>query len=141
MQVLQNSLITPFTGPPDSQYAGGFYHGKLVFPKKFPFRPPSVYMITPNGRFKVQTRLCFSMSDAHPESWNPTWSVGTILTGLLSFMLENTSTQGSIKTSEEKKRKYAVDSHQFNLSDQVFVELFPGNQSSYSSISGLIDQF
>ena len=83
-------------------------------------------MITPNGRFKVQTRLCFSMSDAHPESWNPTWSVGTILTGLLSFMLENTSTHGSIKTSEETKRKYAVDSHQFNLSDQVFVELFPG---------------
>ena len=66
------------------------------------------------------------MSDAHPDIWNPTWSVGTILTGLLSFMLEDTSTQGAIKTSEERKRKYAVDSHQFNLSDQVFVELFPG---------------
>ena len=86
-----------------------------------------LYMITPNGRFKVRTRLCFSMSDAHPESWNPTWSVGTILTGLLSFMLENTSTQGSFKTSEGTKRRYAVDTHQFNLCDQVFVELFPGN--------------
>ena len=83
-------------------------------------------MITPNGRFKVQTKLCLSMSDYHPESWNPTWSVGTILTGLLSFMLEDTSTQGAIKTSEERKRKYAVESHQFNLSDQVFVKLFPG---------------
>jgi len=105
------------TGPPDSPYAGGFYHGKLVFPKKFPFKPPSVYMITPNGRFKVQTKLCLSMSDYHPESWNPTWSVGTILTGLLSFMLENTSTQGSIKTSEGTKRRFAVNTHQFNLCD------------------------
>ena len=84
-------------------------------------------MITPNGRFKVQTKLCLSMSDFHPESWNPTWSVGTILTGLLSFMLENTSTHGSIKTSEGAKRRYAVDTHQFNLCDQIFVELFPGN--------------
>ena len=28
-------------------------------------------MLTPNGRFKVATRLCLSMSDFHPETWNP----------------------------------------------------------------------
>jgi ubiquitin-protein ligase len=26
------------------------------------------------------------VSDFHPASWNPAWSVATILTGLLSFM-------------------------------------------------------
>lgn len=36
--------------------AGGYYHGKLVFPREFPFKPPSIYMITPNGRFKCNTR-------------------------------------------------------------------------------------
>lgn len=35
---------------------GGYYHGKLVFPREFPFKPPSIYMITPNGRFKCNTR-------------------------------------------------------------------------------------
>lgn len=35
---------------------GGTYHGKLVFPREFPFKPPSIYMITPNGRFKCNTR-------------------------------------------------------------------------------------
>jgi len=35
---------------------GGYYHGKLVFPKEFPFKPPSIYMITPNGRFKVDSK-------------------------------------------------------------------------------------
>ena len=40
-------------GPPGSLYEGGYYHGKLVFPKEYPFKAPSIYMVTPNGRFKV----------------------------------------------------------------------------------------
>lgn len=75
------------SGPEDSPYAGGYYLGRLVFPRDFPFKPPSIYMITPNGRFKTNTRLCLSISDYHPDTWNPAWSVSTILTGLLSFMV------------------------------------------------------
>ena len=44
-------------------------------------------MITPNGRFATNKRLCLSISDFHPDTWNPAWSVATILTGLLSFMV------------------------------------------------------
>ena len=61
--------------------------GKLVFPKDYPFKPPSIRMLTPNGRFQIDTRLCLSMSDFHPGTWNPSWSVATILNGLLSFMV------------------------------------------------------
>ena len=68
-------------GPDDSLYKGGLYQGKLVFPSEFPFKPPSIFMITPNGRFKTDTRLCLSISDYHPDTWNPAWSVSTILTG------------------------------------------------------------
>eukprot|EP00158_Paraphelidium_tribonemae_P001018 Partr_v1_DN23857_c0_g1_i4_m63796 putative Ubiquitin-conjugating enzyme e2 len=53
------------TGPPDSPYVGGEYHGKVIFPPDYPFKPPGIMMITPNGRFKTQTRLCLSMSDYH----------------------------------------------------------------------------
>lgn len=74
-------------GPENTPYEGGFYHGKLVFPREFPFKPPSIYMITPNGRFKTNKKLCLSISDFHPDTWNPAWSVSTILTGLLSFMV------------------------------------------------------
>jgi len=73
-------------GPPDTPYDGGYYHGKLLFPAEYPFKPPSIYMITPSGRFVCDTRLCLSMSDYHPESWNPSWSTSTLLVGLLSFM-------------------------------------------------------
>lgn len=44
------------TGPPDTPYHDGLYHGKLVFPPDYPFKPPSIYMLTPNGRFKPNTR-------------------------------------------------------------------------------------
>ncbi|XP_076850863.1 ubiquitin-conjugating enzyme E2 J2-like isoform X2 [Brachyhypopomus gauderio] len=87
-------------GPEKTPYEGGYYHGKLIFPREFPFKPPSIYMITPNGRFKCNTRLCLSITDFHPDTWNPAWSVSTILTGLLSFMVEKGPTLGSIETSE-----------------------------------------
>ncbi|KAF6197979.1 hypothetical protein GE061_007724 [Apolygus lucorum] len=112
-------------GPDRSPYQGGIYHGKLVFPREFPFKPPSIYMITPNGRFKTNTRLCLSISDFHPDMWNPAWSVSTILTGLLSFMLETSPTLGSVETSEEEKRQLAYRSLSHNLSDAQFCEQFP----------------
>lgn len=112
-------------GPEKTPYEGGLYHGKLIFPREFPFKPPSIYMITPNGRFKCNTRLCLSISDFHPDTWNPAWSVSTILTGLLSFMVEQNPTLGSIETSDYTKRQLAVNSWEFNLKNQTFTELFP----------------
>ncbi|XP_063242463.1 ubiquitin-conjugating enzyme E2 J2-like [Bacillus rossius redtenbacheri] len=112
-------------GPQETPYEGGMYHGKLVFPGEFPFKPPSIYMTTPNGRFKTNTRLCLSISDFHPDTWNPAWSVSTILTGLLSFMIEKSPTYGSTESSEYEKRQLAAQSLQFNLRDKTFCELFP----------------
>ncbi|XP_055619046.1 ubiquitin-conjugating enzyme E2 J2 [Toxorhynchites rutilus septentrionalis] len=112
-------------GPEDSPYHGGYYHGTLLFTKEFPFKPPSIYMVTPNGRFKTNKRLCLSISDFHPDTWNPAWSVATILTGLLSFMLETTPTLGSCESTTYEKRKYARQSLEFNMKNEVFRELFP----------------
>ncbi|XP_014225920.1 ubiquitin-conjugating enzyme E2 J2 [Trichogramma pretiosum] len=113
------------TGPENTPYQGGYYHGKLIFPREFPFQPPSIYMITPNGRFKTNTRLCLSISDFHPDTWNPAWNVSTILIGLLSFMIENGSALGAITTLEYEKKVYAAQSLAFNLKDKLFCELFP----------------
>ncbi|CAM9024587.1 unnamed protein product [Wickerhamomyces anomalus] len=87
------------SGPPDTPYAGGQYHGTLMFTSEYPFKPPAIKMITPSGRFQPNTRLCLSMSDYHPDLWNPAWSVATILTGLLSFMTgdEDTTVKDSLR--------------------------------------------
>lgn len=99
-------------GPEKTPYEGGFYHGKLIFPGEFPFQPPSIYMTTPNGRFKVNTRLCLSISDFHPDTWNPAWSVSTILTGLLSFMVNSSIHR---KLRKLNYRKYLQNISRINV--------------------------
>ena len=44
-------------GPSGSPFHGGCYHGKLKFPTEYPFKPPAIYMLTPNGRFKPNQKL------------------------------------------------------------------------------------
>lgn len=43
-------------GPDDSPYAGGEYHGVLLFTANYPFAPPGIKMFTPSGRFQVRSR-------------------------------------------------------------------------------------
>ncbi|KAI8326108.1 UBC-like protein [Martensiomyces pterosporus] len=112
------------TGPPNSPYDGGEYHGRLIFPKEYPFAPPAIQMITPNGRFKVNMDICTSMSNYHPQSWNPAWSVATILTGLLSMMTDNENTTGAIETPDEEKRGFAAKSKEFNRQNPRFKNAF-----------------
>ena len=86
-------------GPPNTPYEGGWYWGRLRFQPEYPFKPPAILMVTPSGRFRPDTRLCLSMSDYHPETWNPAWSLSTVLTGLLSFMVETTNTTGAVAST------------------------------------------
>lgn len=112
-------------GAKGTDYEGGVYHGKVTFPADYPFKPPSIVMLTASGRFAVNTKLCLSMTDFHPESWNPMWSVGTILNGLLSFMYENNITTGSISSTKADKRRFAATSLEQNLRSPLFRKLFP----------------
>ena len=82
-------------------------------------------MLTPNGRFQCNTRLCLSISDFHPESWRPSWTVSAVLIGLASFMVENTHTFGSMRSSDAEKKDFAVKSLSFNLKNPNFCQLFP----------------
>lgn len=121
--VLEGSQGTPF--------AGGFYYGKIKFPPEYPFKPPGISMTTPNGRFMTQKKICLSISDFHPESWNPMWSVSSILTGLLSFMMDNSPTTGSVNTSVAEKQRLAKASLAFNCRNATFRKLFPEYVEKY----------
>lgn len=126
------------TGPPKTPYENGQYHGILRFPLDYPFKPPSISMVTPNGRFACNTRLCLSMSDYHPDTWNPAWSVLTILTGLLSFMTGEEQTTGSVTTTDSVKRKLASDSKRWNTAEnsrftQNFSELNSQNKADIAA--------
>lgn len=102
------------TGPPGTPYENGQYWGTLIFPPEYPFAPPAIRMHTPSGRFQPSTRLCLSISDFHPKSFNPAWEVSTILIGLLSFMTSEEMTTGSVSASEGERRVLAARSRWWN---------------------------
>jgi erythromycin esterase-like protein/ubiquitin-protein ligase len=120
-------------------YSGGEYHGRLNFPASYPMAPPSFRILTPSGRFEPGARLCLSMSDYHPESWNPSWSVETLLVGLLSFMYEESNAIGSISASTAERRKLAAASKAFNKQNAIYLELFAAPKAGGASSGGGAD--
>ena len=112
-------------GLQDCPFEGGFYWGKLIFPRDYPWKPPRILMLTPNGRFEINQPICTSFSDYHPESWDPSWNVQTIVLGLISFMLSEEMTAGGIRTSVGKKKEFAAASLEFNFRRKdIFTDLF-----------------
>jgi len=73
-------------GPEDSDFEGGLYHGKLKLPSEYPMKPPKIILLTPSGRWKINSKICLSISDFHPETWQPSWGIRTALTALRAFM-------------------------------------------------------
>ncbi|KAK2734878.1 hypothetical protein FQN57_001441 [Myotisia sp. PD_48] len=102
------------TGPPKTPYENGQYWGTLIFPPNYPFAPPAIRMHTPSGRFQPSSRLCLSISDFHPKSFNPAWEVSTILIGLMSFMTSEEMTTGSVSASNAERKVYAARSRWWN---------------------------
>ena len=109
----------------DTPYEGGVYHGVLKFPSNYPMKPPTVIMRTPSGRFQPDQKICFSMSDFHPELWNPMWSTRSILTGLVSFMNSEDITTGGVKAAESTRIASAKESLKYCIEkDELALELF-----------------
>ncbi|XVE65520.1 hypothetical protein DITRI_Ditri08aG0006300 [Diplodiscus trichospermus] len=100
-------------GPRDSEFEGGIYHGRIQLPAEYPFKPPSFMLLTPNGRFETQTKICLSISNHHPEHWQPSWSVRTALVALIAFMPTSPNgALGSLDYKKEERRALAIKSRE-----------------------------
>ena len=126
------------TGPPETPYEGGQYWGSLVFPSDYPFAPPAIRMHTPSGRFKCSERLCLSISDFHPKSFNPAWEVSTILLGVQSFMSSEEMTTGSVKASDAERRALAARTRWWNSTGGGSTNRTLGGQQAVSRGFGAI---
>ncbi|KAG6398630.1 hypothetical protein SASPL_140097 [Salvia splendens] len=98
-------------GPADSEFEGGIYHGRIQLPAEYPLKPPSFILLTPNGRFETQTKICLSISNHHPEHWQPSWSVRTALVAMIAFMPTSPNgALGSLDYTKEERRALAIKS-------------------------------
>ncbi|XP_066391358.1 ubiquitin-conjugating enzyme E2 32-like isoform X2 [Miscanthus floridulus] len=100
-------------GPRESEFEGGIYHGRIQLPSDYPFKPPSFMLLTPSGRFEIQKKICLSISNYHPEHWQPSWSVRTALVALIAFMPTNPGgALGSLDYKKEDRRALAIKSRE-----------------------------
>ena len=58
-------------GLDDDRFRNGVYHGVVKIPDNYPMSPPSIKMITPNGRYMPNMDICLEVTNYHPETWNP----------------------------------------------------------------------
>ncbi|KAM9495417.1 ubiquitin-conjugating enzyme E2 J1 [Clarias gariepinus] len=101
-------------GPPDSDFDGGIYHGRIVLPPEYPMKPPSIILLTPNGRFEVGKKICLSISGHHPETWQPSWSIRTALIAIIGFMpTKGEGAIGSLDYTPEERKALAKKSQDF----------------------------
>jgi ubiquitin-conjugating enzyme E2 J1 len=98
-------------GPRDTPFEGGIYHGKIVFPSEYPYKPPDLFFLTPNGRFECNRRICLNMTSFHPESWQPSWNVGSLLTALIAFLPTRADGIGALPATDDQRRHLARESH------------------------------
>lgn len=95
-------------GPPGSDYEGGRYHGRIILPPEYPMKPPSIVLLTPNGRFELNQKICLNASSYHPELWQASWGIRTMLLALIGFMpTSGLGTIGSLECSPEERRRLA----------------------------------
>lgn len=109
------------SGPPDSPFSQGLYHGRIILPPSYPLRPPSFRFLTPSGRFEVNREICLSISGFHEETWQPAWGVRTALVALRAFMDGDKEDGdgggiGGMKGSEEMRVKLATESRGWKCS-------------------------
>ncbi|XP_056337278.1 ubiquitin-conjugating enzyme E2 J1 [Danio aesculapii] len=101
-------------GPPDSDFDGGVYHGRIVLPPEYPMKPPSIILLTPNGRFEVGKKICLSISGHHPETWQPSWSIRTALIAIIGFMpTKGEGAIGSLDYTPDERKALAKKSQDF----------------------------
>uniref|UniRef100_A0A0C9SC82 Putative ubiquitin protein ligase n=1 Tax=Amblyomma americanum TaxID=6943 RepID=A0A0C9SC82_AMBAM len=98
-------------GPPESEFDGGIYHGRVILPPDYPMKPPSIILLTPNGRFETNKKICLSISGHHPESWQPSWSLRTALLAIIGFMpTHGSGAIGSLDYSAQERKQLAKKS-------------------------------
>ncbi|XKL62131.1 hypothetical protein PGB90_001964 [Kerria lacca] len=98
-------------GASDSDFEGGLYHGRIIFPSEYPMKPPNILLLTPNGRFETNKKICLTISGHHPETWQPSWCVRTALLALIAFMpTPGSGTVGSLDYTKEERQMLARNS-------------------------------
>jgi len=104
------SILCLLRGAPDTPYAGGEYVVRVALPDGYPFDPPTMTFLTPNGRFEVGAPICTTFTSHHPEAWSSSHTLSSLVRSLASFMLDESAGRGSIRATAAERAAFAASS-------------------------------
>ncbi|KAF9216654.1 hypothetical protein BGZ59_008687 [Podila verticillata] len=143
---------TDFSASPleakDTEFEGGLYHGRILLPNNYPFAPPSLMFLTPNGRFELNKKVCLSITGYHPEYWQPAWGIRTVLVAVMGFLpTESKGAIGGLDTSVEARKALALRSKAWKCqvcqqnNVDILPDVAPENAVKASLKAGEIPEF
>lgn len=106
-------------GLDDSPFKDGEYVCKLMHHPQYPMKAPDYYVLTPNGRFDINKKICLTNSAYHQGEWAPAaWNLLTLLNGFHSIW-HSTITEDKIGIShlnynKDKIKLFSKNSKEFN---------------------------
>ena len=105
----------------DPRFLGGEYILHIKLHDGYPHKAPDFRWLTPNGRFEINTKICYNISTYHENDsggggWNPLWTLNSMIIGIMSMLFDNdTNGIGHIHgTKLEAYQKFAKESLEFN---------------------------
>lgn len=121
IQVIQdeNDMFTFYfllKGIKKSDYEGGYYMGKIILPNDYPNSPVDYKMLTPSGRFMINSSICLTNSKYHKEQWTPSWNLENMTVGFISIFNDDSEHGIShIRDTSENRKLLAKDSINYNM--------------------------
>jgi len=124
-------------GPRETAFEGGIYHGRIILPAEYPFKPPNIVLLTPNGRFEVGKKICLTISAHHPEHWQPGWSIRTVLIALIGFMpTKGDGAIGALDYNPEERKELAKKSKSWRCERcGPIVEILPEQEEDSQTVT------
>lgn len=110
-------LLSGFTGD-NNEFVGGEYLCRMEAPVDFPFKPPSFYMLTENGVYGVEKKVCINIGEYHADQYRAALGMAGFASQLISGLVGWRDLGGGIEihtTSLEVKKKNARESRAENI--------------------------
>jgi ubiquitin-conjugating enzyme E2 J2 len=112
----------------DGVYSGGEYIIRVKLPTDYPYSPPVVACLTPNGRFDAEQNICLSITHYHSETWCPLITIEKLLMSVVSVFYDDyiSGIGSNHNGSPEHKKELAKTSKEYNMehfSDILAMEL------------------
>ena len=79
--------VGTIVGPSDSPYSGGLFKLSILFPSKYPFKPPKIKFLTPiyHPNINRHGNICL---DTLTNNWSPALTIMKVLLSISSLLTD-----------------------------------------------------